>query len=77
MLSIIQNFLICKTLPFLKFADTTFYLVYNTCEFWKKALEERKNKGINQEVLAQQPGTNVPANGRYERDEKKLSIDAA
>jgi transcriptional regulator with XRE-family HTH domain len=45
--------------------------------FGKQLLEARKNKGINQETLAEQLGTKGPAIGRYERDEMKPSIEAA
>lgn len=45
--------------------------------FGQRLLKARKNKGINQEALAEQFGTNGPAIGRYERDEMEPSIEAA
>lgn len=45
--------------------------------FGKRLLEARKNKGINQETLAEQLGTKGPAICRYESDEMKPSIEAA
>lgn len=79
MLSIQQN--ICdlyKTLSFLKFTKTVIYLFYSILmSFGKRLLEARRNKGINQEGLAEQLGTKGPAIGRYERNEMKPSIDAA
>lgn len=44
--------------------------------FGQRLLKARKNKGINQEALAEQLGTNGPGIGRYERDEMKCSIEA-
>ena len=40
-------------------------------------LKQEKNKGINQETLAEQLGTKGPAIGRYESDEMKPSIETA
>jgi transcriptional regulator with XRE-family HTH domain len=79
MLSIDQNFCdLHGTKPFLKFANTAIPLFYTILmSFGKRLLEARKNKGINQEALAEQLGTKGPAIGRYERDEMKPSIDAA
>jgi len=79
MLSIDQNLYDLQgTKAFLKFAKTAIPLFYTILmSFGKRLLEARKNKGINQEVLAEQLGTKGPAIGRYERDEMKPSIDAA
>lgn len=79
MLPILQNvYDLYKTESFLKFAKTATQLFYTIhMSFGKRLLEARKNKGINQETMAEQLGTKGPAIGRYERDEMKPSIETA
>ena len=45
--------------------------------FGSRLLQARKKTGMSQEELAKVLGTKGPAIGRYERDEMKLSIEAA
>jgi transcriptional regulator with XRE-family HTH domain len=52
-----------------------FYLVQMS--FGKRLLEVRKKRGLSQEVLAKELGTQGPAIGRYERGVAKPTIEVA